>query len=102
MGPKLIDLFLDYGLISTYADLFTLTEGDLRDLPSFKDKAASNVVRAIANARKVELYRLLIGLSIDNIGEETARLIAETFGSLAAIQKASLAEVVAIHGVGRL
>ncbi|MCA9363459.1 NAD-dependent DNA ligase LigA [Candidatus Kaiserbacteria bacterium] len=100
VGPKLIDLFLDYGLISTYADLFTLTEGDLRDLPSFKDKAASNVVRAIANARKVELYRLLIGLSIDNIGEETARLIAETFGSLAAIQKASLAEVVAIHGVG--
>lgn len=100
VGPKLIDLFLDHGLISTYADLFTLTEGDLKDLPGFKEKAAVNVVEAIDSARNVSLYRLLIGLSIENIGEETARLIADTFGSLDSIKRASADEIASIHGVG--
>lgn len=100
VGPKLIDLFLEHGLISTYADFFTLTEGDLRDLPGFKEKAAQNAIAAIDAARKVPLYRLLIGLSIENVGEETARLIADTFGSLEAIQLASRDEVSAIYGVG--
>jgi len=102
VGPKLIDLFLDNGLISSYADLFTLKLGDLRDLPGFKEKAAQNVISAIEEARKVPLYRLLIGLSIENIGEETARLMAETFGSLEAMQKAKLEEVSGIHGVGEV
>ncbi len=100
VGPKLIDLFLDHGLISTYCDLFTLTEGDLHHLPSFQEKAANNVIEAIDAARTVPLYRLLIGLSIDNIGEETARLIADTFGSLASVMQADRAEVSAIYGVG--
>ncbi len=102
VGPKLIDLLLEYGLISTYADLFTLTEGDLRDLPGFKEKAAQNVVRAVEAAKHVPLYRLLVGLSIENVGEETARLIADTFGSLEAIRRASREEVAAIYGVGEV
>lgn len=100
VGPKIIDLLLDQGLISTYEDLFTLKFGDLRDLPGFKDKAAQNVIDAITAARKVPLHRLLVGLSIDGVGEETARLIAETFGSLEKIQNASYEELAAIHGIG--
>lgn len=102
VGPKLIDLFLEYGLISTYADLFTLTEGDLRDLPGFKEKAAQNIVRAVEAAKHVPLYRLLVGLSIENVGEETARLIADTFGSLEVIRRASREEIAAIYGVGEV
>ncbi|MCD5380989.1 MAG: NAD-dependent DNA ligase LigA [Candidatus Pacebacteria bacterium] len=100
VGPKIIDLLLEHGLISTYVDLFTLTEGDLKDLPGFKIKAAQNVLRAIDEAKSVELYRLLVGLSIENVGEETARLIAETFGSLGNIMKATIEDVSIIHGVG--
>jgi len=100
VGPKIIDALIDQGLISTYADLFTLEFGDVKDLPGFKDKAAKNVIDAIALARNVPLYRLLVGLSIDNVGEETARLMAETFGSLESIKAASREEIAAIYGVG--
>lgn len=100
VGPRIIDVLLDQGLISTYADLFTLTIGDIKDLPGFKEKAAENVIRAIDAARTVPLHRLLVGLSIDNVGEETARLIADRFGSLEAIRKATVADIAAIHGVG--
>lgn len=102
LGPRIIDQFLEYGLISTYADLFTLKEGDVLDLPGFKDKAASNVITAIDKARQVPLYRLLIGLSIENVGEETARLIADTFGTLEAIKRASTTDLAAIHGIGEV
>jgi len=100
VGPKIIDALLEHGLISTYVDLFTLEFGDVKDLPGFQEKAAQNVIDAIQAARNVPLHRLLVGLSIDNVGEETARLMAETFGSLEAIRKASEADIAAIYGVG--
>ena len=100
LGPKIIDLLLEYNLINTYADIFTLTEGDVIDLPSFKEKAAENLIAAINEARKVSPHRFLVGLSIDHVGEETARIIAEAFGSLDAIQNASEAELAEVHGVG--
>ena len=102
VGPRIIDLLLDHGLISHHYDLFTLEVGDLKDLPSFKEKAAQNVVNAIAAARQIPLHRLLIALSIDQVGEETARLIADRFGSLDAIAAAPMAEVAEIYGVGEI
>lgn len=102
VGPRIIDVLLDEGLIRTPADLFTLKVGDLEGLPGFKDKAARNVIEAISSASEVELYRLLVALSIPNIGEETARLVADYCGSLEKIKTASTQELSAIHGVGEV
>ena len=100
LGPKIIDLLLDQSLISMYADIFTLTRGDLAGLPGFKEKAIDNLLGAIEKAKSVPLHRLLVGLSIDHVGDETARIIAERFGSLDAILKASREKLEAIDGVG--
>ena len=100
VGPRIIDLLLDNHLIDDWVDLFTLSKGDLIDLPGFKERAVENVLAAIDAARTVPLHRLLIGLSINHVGEETARLIAAHCGSLDAVRQASQAELAAIHGVG--
>jgi len=100
VGPRIIDLLCDYGLVNTYEDLFTLEVGDLRDLPGFKERAAQNVIEAVNAVREVPLHRLLIGLSIEHVGEETALLLARHFGSLEALQKATFADIAAIHGIG--
>ncbi len=100
VGPKVIDLWLDHGLIETAADLFTLEVGDIKDLPSFKEKSAINAIEAIAAARQQPLHRLLIGLSIDMVGEETAILLAQEFGSIAILRQASEEDIASIHGVG--
>jgi DNA ligase (NAD+) len=102
LGPKIIDLLLDYELISTYDDLFTLTEGDLKDLPGFKEKSVKNLISAINAAKHVSLPRLLVGLSIDNLGEENARLLADTFGSIDTIAQASKEDMAAIYGIGEV
>ncbi len=102
VGPKIIDLFLEHNLINTAVDLFTLTEGDLTGLPGFKEKSAQNVITAIQNARKVPLYRFLVALSIPHVGEETARIIAESMGTIAKIRSAKKEELAEIYGVGEI
>ncbi len=100
VGPKIIDFLLDEGLIKEVHDLFTLEVGDLEGLPGFQKKAAENVIESIKKASEVELYRLLVGLSVTNVGEETARLIAEHCGSIDTVQTATVEELSNIYGVG--
>lgn len=100
MGPKVIDVLLEHNLIATYADIFTLEKGDFLGIPLFAEVRAGNLLTAIEHARSVTLPRLLIGLSIDHVGEETAYDLAEYFGTLLKIRKASTEELEAIEGVG--
>lgn len=79
LGPKNIDALLAAELISTYDDIFTLKKGDLLQLPRFAEKSVDNLLKSIERAREVTLPRLIIGLSIPNVGEETAYLLAQNF-----------------------
>jgi len=101
-GPKTIDQLMDEGLVTTYADLFSLTEGDVEGLEGFAELAAKNLISGIQKAKKVSLDRLLIALSIDHVGEETARDIAAAFGTLSKIQNASVEDLMRIEGVGEI
>ena len=100
VGPRIIDQLLDVGLITAAPDLFTLTVSDLADLPGFKTKAAENTIAAIMAARRQPLYRLLAALGIDQVGDETARLLARQFGTLEALRAATGTDLAAVHGVG--
>jgi DNA ligase (NAD+) len=100
VGPRIVDALLDHNLIAEAYDLYTLEVGDLKDLPSFKEKAAQNVVDAIAAVTSVSLHRFLVSLSIEHVGEETAVLLAQRFGTLAKLRTVGQPEMAGIHGVG--
>ncbi len=76
LGPKIIDRFIDEGLISDVADIFTLTEGDIETLERFGEKSAKNLIREINEHKKISLPRFLYSLGIIHVGEETARALA--------------------------
>jgi DNA ligase (NAD+) len=100
LGPRIVDALLDAGLMSTYADLFTLKAGDILGLEGFKEKSTNNLIEAIAKAEKVTLPRLIISLSIPQVGEETAYDIANNFGSIEKIAKATEEDFMKVFGVG--
>jgi DNA ligase (NAD+) len=100
LGPSIVDLLLEQGLVENFDDLFTLEPGDLDGLPGFKEKSIQNLITAIDRARTVPLWRFLVGLSIDHVGEETARDLAEHFGTLDRIAAAREEELAAVEGVG--
>ena len=100
LGPRIIDLLVEEGLVSSYDDIFTMKVGDLTGLPGFADTAITNLLESIDTARTVTLARFLIGLSIEHVGEETAHALAAHFDSLEKIRNSSREELEEIEGVG--
>jgi DNA ligase (NAD+) len=100
LGPKIIDVLLEHNLIATFDDIFTLKRGDLLALPRFAEQSVDNLLAAIETARKVTLSRFLAGLSIPQVGEETAYDIAKHFGTIDRVAGATFEEIEAIYGVG--
>ena len=74
-----MDKFLDEGLISDAADIFTLVKGDIAALARFGEKSAENIVTEVAEKKKVTLARFLYALGILHVGEETAITLARNF-----------------------
>ncbi len=100
LGPKIIDAFLDKGLIRDAADIFELKEGDIRPLERFGEKSAENIIKAINSKREISLTRFILGLGILHVGEETAIDLSEHFGSIEKLQKAGKEELEAIPNIG--
>ena len=100
MGPKVVDVLLTENLITEYADIFTLKAGDLHVLPRFAEKSVDNLLVSIKKSSRVTLARLLVGLSVPQVGEETAIDLAEHFGTLEKLRTAAFAELEALNGVG--
>ncbi|MES2014203.1 MAG: NAD-dependent DNA ligase LigA [Patescibacteria group bacterium] len=100
MGPRTIDILMDEGLLGTYADIFTLTEGDVVGLEGFAELSAHNLIQSIKGRTRIPLDRFLIALSIPQVGEETARDLAAHFKTLAKIRTTSVEEFQSVEGVG--
>lgn len=100
LGKETAELLVDEGLVNTYDEIFTLTEGDLLALEGFAEISARKLIENISKARTVTLSRLLYGLSIDHVGEETARLLSQHFGTIEKLRAASVDDLTAVNGVG--
>ncbi len=100
VGPRIIDQLIEAGLIRESYDLFTLTIEEVEALPGFKRQAAHNIITAINNAKNQPLSRLLAAFGINLVGEETARLITKQFPTMDELQKATVADLENIHGIG--
>lgn len=100
LGPKIIDQLINEGLIEDAADIFALTKGDLEPLDRFADKAASNLIQSINQAKKITLARFIYALGIRHVGEQTAIALAENFSSLDNIKKASQEKLAIVNDIG--
>lgn len=100
LGPAIVDLLVDEGLVKDIADLYRLTEEDLASLPRLGDKSAANLVKAIAASKGRPLSRLLNGLGIRYVGSKTARNLAESFPDLDMYKDLSEEELAKVPEVG--
>lgn len=100
LGPKIIDALLAADLISSYDDIFTLKKGDILNLERFAEKSADNLINSIEKAKKISLSRFIVSLSIPNVGEETAILLAQNCGSIEKLKDSKIEELQKINEVG--
>jgi DNA ligase (NAD+) len=100
LGEALVNQLTERGLVRNVADLYKLTKDDLLQLERMGEKSAENVLAEIEASKKLALERVIYGLGIRFVGERTAQFLAEHFGSLDAIMKASAEELEEVNEVG--
>lgn len=88
MGSALVDQLVDKGMVKSVADVYTLKVEELAALERMGQKSAERILRGIEASRAQPLPRVLNGLGIPFVGERTAQLLAEEFGSLDALMAA--------------
>ena len=103
LGPSRVDALMEKGLVAAFDDFFTLEEGDLLTLEGFAEVSAKKLIASIKKVAKgVPLSRLITGLSIPQVGEETAILLAENFRTIDDITEASAERLIEINGIGEV
>jgi DNA ligase (NAD+) len=100
LGDKLADRFVDLGWIHDASDIYHLDWEQVSQLEGFGEKSAENLRDAIEKSKQQPLWRLIHGLGIRHVGERTAALLADRFGSLDALVAASAEDIARISGIG--
>jgi DNA ligase (NAD+) len=100
LGEAVVQQLLDRGLVHSVADLYSLTEEQLSALDRFAEKSARSLIEEIDRSKAAGLARVLMGLGIRFVGERTAELLAEEFGSIEALRAASAEELEHVEEVG--
>lgn len=119
LGDKAARALVESGVLTNEARLFDLTAEDLTKVPLFvlsadskKDgvqrlagdltRTGEKLLENLERAKKQDLWRVLVGLSIRHVGPSASRALAGEFGSMDAIRAASVDELAAVEGVGRV
>jgi DNA ligase (NAD+) len=100
MGDALVAQLTERGFVKNVADIYKLTKNDLLSLERMGDKSAKNILDEIENSKKLPLERVIYGLGIRMVGERTAQFLAEHFGSMEALEDASVEELQGVAEVG--
>jgi DNA ligase (NAD+) len=100
LGEAAVQQLLDRGLVHSVADLYSLTEEQLVDLERFAEKSARTLLNEIQGSKNAGLARVLMGLGIRFVGERTAELLAQEFGSMDALMAADAEELERVEEVG--
>lgn len=120
LGEGKVQVLFDNNLIKNYADLYDLTyekmfglenvvvindDFNLQDSPktrkvSFKEKTVNNILKSLQKSKEVPFARVLFALGIKEVGEVTAKILANTLGDIDAIASASVEELQEVNTVG--
>lgn len=100
LGEAVVAQLLDRKLVRSIADLYKLDMAALLSLERIGEKTARSLLHEIEESKKAPLNRVLFGLGIRFVGERTAQLLAEEFGSMDAILSASQEELERVNEVG--
>jgi DNA ligase (NAD+) len=100
LGEKIVDQLVTQGMVRDFSDLYKLKAEELEALERMGKKSSEALIKEIDESRKLEFSRLLFGLGIRHVGERTAQLLADHFGSMDSIEAASQAEFEQVHEVG--
>jgi DNA ligase (NAD+) len=102
LGERTVYQFADLGLLADPGDIYFIDWDRIREVEGFGEVSITNLQQAIEASKSRPLGDLITGLNIRHAGGTIARLLARAFGSLDAIMDASVEDIEAVEGIGRV
>jgi len=102
LGPQIVELLINNGLISDQADLYSLQATDVAGLERMGEKSAQNLINAIESSKSSGLERLIYALGIRNVGQVAATALAARYGELSKLYGATVEEICEINDFGKI
>ncbi|SRR5579883_135142 len=100
LGDKLVDQLVNQDLIKSVADLYSLKLDELANLERMAEKSAQNILDALEKSKHTTFARFLYSLGIREVGEATAKQLAQHFGDLPGLFSATEEELQSISDIG--
>ena len=101
-GDATVDQLYNKALVWNVADFYELTKAHLLTLEGWKERSAERFLKSLSDSRKVPFERVLYALGIRYVGETTAKSLAKHFGSIDALAKATIEELLATDDIGQV
>lgn len=100
LGESTVQALFDAGFVKKVSDIYKLKYEQVAQLEGFKEKSITNLLSAIENSKTLPLEIFIMGLSINNVGEETSVDIAKHFKTLDVFLDLQKGEIEKIFGIG--
>lgn len=100
LGPRLIEQLIDQSLVNTPADFYRLRREDLLPLERMGEKSADRLLQALEKSKTTTLPRFIFALGIPEVGEVSAQVLAECFGSIDALSAADHEALLQVPEIG--
>lgn len=100
LGDKLIEQLFDNKIIVNIADLYNIKFVELINLERMGEKSANNLLQAIQDSKNTTLAKFLYALGINEVGEETAKILSKHYNTLDKLMLASIEDLSSIYGIG--
>lgn len=100
LGDKIIELLVDQKMISDLTGIYQLDKNELAKMDRMGEKSADNIISAIEQSKNTTLQRFLFALGIREVGEATARNLAQHFGEIGPIMDADEEQLIQVSDVG--
>ena len=102
MGQEILYTLINKKFIEDFADIYSLKDHreELKKLERFGEKSVDNLIKSIDHSASVALYKLIFSLGIEEVGETTARNLANVFGSMEALQRSTFEDLISISDIG--
>lgn len=102
IGEEVAAVLYNVGLVKDVADIYSLTVDKLLNLPRFGKKSAERVIKGIRASLEVPYERVVFALSIPNVGETTAKILARASGNIDALMQMTAAQLAEINEIGAI
>ena len=102
LGQEILYTLINKKFIKDFADIYSLKDHreELEKLERFGEKSVDNLLKSIDHSASVELYKLIFSLGIEEVGETTARNLANVFGSIEALQQSTFEDLISVSDIG--